>query len=144
MTRADTPTWTRGRRIPAVLMAVTAAVVPLGCSGGGGGGHAPASSAAAPTATSPTAAPSTPKAATKVTIVNFAYDPSPLTVGKGTTVTWTNNDEAPHTVTSDGSGPLHSPTFGRGGTYSYTFDSVGTFTYYCTVHPNMHGTVVVK
>lgn len=153
MTRADTPTWTRGRRIPAVLMAVAAIVAPVGCSGGGGGGHGPsgkpsasASSAAASTATPSTAGPSASKgAATKVAIANFAYAPSPLTVGKGTTVTWTNNDAAPHTVTSDGgSGPLRSPTLDRGASYSYRFDSTGTFTYYCTVHPNMHGTVVVK
>ncbi|GAA3030820.1 hypothetical protein GCM10020000_04530 [Streptomyces olivoverticillatus] len=77
-------------------------------------------------------------------IANFAYAPSSLTISKGTKVTWTNDDSAPHTVTSSGSGPLHSPTLDRGGSYSYTFDSASTFGYYCTVHPYMHGTVVVK
>lgn len=86
--------------------------------------------------------PSAPAAANHVTIAGFAFSPSTVTVGKGTTVTWTNNDQAPHTVT--GSGGLNSPTLGRGATYSFTFKSTGTFSYICTIHPSMHGTVVVK
>ncbi|MGW1200929.1 cupredoxin domain-containing protein [Streptomyces sp. NPDC002536] len=96
-----------------------------------------------------TAAPATPvtanapaATANHVTIAGFAYSPSTLTVTKGTTVTWTNNDSAPHTVT--GSGGLNSPTLSRGGTYSFKFNSAGTFNYICTIHPYMHGTVVVK
>ncbi|WP_052229913.1 cupredoxin domain-containing protein [Streptomyces sp. CT34] len=70
--------------------------------------------------------------------------PSSLTVRKGTTVTWTNHDRAPHTVTSSGSGSLNSPVLRKGGSYTFTFKSTGTFSYYCKIHPFMHGTVVVK
>ncbi|WP_344021209.1 cupredoxin family copper-binding protein [Streptomyces luteireticuli] len=85
--------------------------------------------------------PSAPAAANQVNIAGFAFSPSTLTVSKGTTVTWTNKDQAPHTVTGGG---LNSPTLGNGATYSFTFKSTGTFNYICTIHPNMHGTVVVK
>ena len=77
------------------------------------------------------------------TIQNFQFSPSTLTVKKGTKVTWTNNDGASHTVTADqGSGPASSP-LGQGDTYSYTFNTVGTFNYHCSIHPSMHGSVVV-
>ncbi|WP_189308188.1 plastocyanin/azurin family copper-binding protein [Streptomyces albospinus] len=98
---------------------------------------APASVAAQTTSTAPTAA-------SHVAIAGFAYSPSTLTVSKGTTATWTNNDSAPHTVTSSGSGSLNSPVLRGGGSYTFTFKTAGTFSYYCNVHPFMHGTVVVK
>jgi plastocyanin len=98
----------------------------------------------APAATASLTTPNAPAAANHVTIAGFAYSPSTLTVSRGTTVTWTNNDSAPHTVTSDGSGPLNSSTLGRGASYSFTFTSAGTFSYHCAVHPSMHGTIVVK
>jgi amicyanin len=87
---------------------------------------------------------STPAAATNtVSIENYAYSPASITVKKGTTVTWTNNDSVEHTVTVDsGSGP-QSELFGKGKTYSYTFDTVGTFSYHCQPHPYMKGTVTV-
>ncbi|WP_241777745.1 cupredoxin family copper-binding protein, partial [Streptomyces sp. CT34] len=88
------------------------------------------------------ASPGAPAAANHVTIAGFAFSPSTLTVSKGTTVTWTNEDRAPHTVT--GSGGLNSPTLGSGGSYTFTFKTAGTFSYYCAIHPSMHGTVVVK
>ncbi|KNB54287.1 hypothetical protein AC230_05715 [Streptomyces caatingaensis] len=83
-------------------------------------------------------------AATKVTIAGFAYSPGTLTVGRGTTVTWTNTDAAPHTVTSEGGGPLRSATLRAGDSYTFTFNSPGTYSYFCTFHPHMHGTVVVR
>ncbi|MEV6740819.1 cupredoxin family copper-binding protein [Streptomyces sp. NPDC051104] len=90
------------------------------------------------------ATPKSPAAAAQhVTMANFAYSPATLTVGEGTTVSWTNNDATPHTVTSSGSGPLNSGTLNKGGSYNYTFNTPGTYAYYCTIHPFMHGTVVV-
>jgi amicyanin len=80
-----------------------------------------------------------------VSIKNYAYSPSPLTVKVGTTVTWTNTDIARHTVTVDDAtknGPK-SPFFGQGQSYSFTFTQAGTFTYHCEPHPYMHGTVEV-
>lgn len=78
----------------------------------------------------------------QVSIDNFAFAPATLTVKAGTTVTWTNRDEEPHTVAaSDGS--FHSPGMGTGATYSHTFGTAGKFDYVCSIHPMMHGTVVV-
>jgi plastocyanin len=79
----------------------------------------------------------------QVYIQNYAYNPTPLTVTAGTTVTWTNKDNMAHTVTSD-AGTFDSGDIQPGSTYTYTFDSKGTFTYHCTVHPYMHGTVTVQ
>jgi plastocyanin len=77
-----------------------------------------------------------------VTIDNFAFAPATLTVKVGSTVTWTNRDEEPHTVAAvDGS--FHSPGMGTGATYSHTFPIAGKFDYVCSIHPSMHGTVVV-
>ncbi|WP_236572824.1 cupredoxin domain-containing protein [Streptomyces sp. GS7] len=88
------------------------------------------------------AAPGARTAANQVAIAGFAFSPSTLTVSKGTTVTWTNEDRAPHTVT--GSGGLNSPTLWGGDSYTFTFKTAGTFSYGCDIHPFMHGTVVVK
>lgn len=77
-----------------------------------------------------------------VTIVNFAFQPATLEVPVGTTVTWTNQGTAPHTVTAD-DGSFDSGTLQPGGTFSMTFDTPGTFIYHCEIHPNMMGTIVV-
>jgi len=83
-----------------------------------------------------------PVAGNSVSIDNFAFVPATLTVPAGSTVTWTNHDEEPHTVAaSDGS--FHSPGMGTGATYSHTFPTPGKFDYVCSIHPSMHGTVVV-
>jgi amicyanin len=79
----------------------------------------------------------------EVSISNFAFSPTDITVKKGTKVTWTNNDSVAHTVTADsGKGP-DSELLQNGQTYSFTFNEVGTFNYHCTPHPQMHGTVTV-
>jgi amicyanin len=97
----------------------------------------PAGPAAAPTG--PAAAP---VAGNAVDIDNFAFAPATLTVHAGSTVTWTNKDEEPHTVVaSDGS--FHSPGMGSQATYSFTFPKAGTFEYVCSIHPFMRATVVV-
>ncbi|MGW2253691.1 MULTISPECIES: cupredoxin domain-containing protein [unclassified Kitasatospora] len=89
-----------------------------------------------------TTAPATGNA---VTIQNFAFSPARLTVKAGTTVTWTNKDTDPHTVTSkQGSGgPLNSASLTTGATYQFTFTQPGTYAYFCTIHPFMTATVVV-
>jgi plastocyanin len=94
----------------------------------------------------PTPAPAASSQAAQnvsVTIQNFAFAPAAITVKAGTTVTWTNNDTAPHTVTGDTSGP-GSPQIAPGGTYSYTFTTAGTFPYHCSIHPNMRAAVTVQ
>lgn len=86
----------------------------------------------------------TPAAAgTTVEIKNFAFNPVTIIISKGQTVTWTNMDSAPHTVTST-SGIFDSGSIGNGQTFSYTFNTAGTFEYSCIVHPSMqHGKVIV-
>ncbi len=78
-----------------------------------------------------------------VTIVDFSFDPTNLTVAVGDTVTWTNEDDAVHTVTSDGDGPLDSGDLDAAASYEATFGQPGTFAYICTIHPSMDGTVKV-
>ncbi|WP_156766200.1 cupredoxin family copper-binding protein [Mycobacterium sp. E342] len=87
-------------------------------------------------------APAAPVSGDQVNIDGFAFAPATLTVAVGTTVTWTNRDEEPHTVAaSDGS--FHSPGMGTGATFTHTFSAPGTFDYVCSIHPMMRGTVVV-
>ncbi|HZC04504.1 MAG TPA: cupredoxin family copper-binding protein [Ktedonobacterales bacterium] len=78
-----------------------------------------------------------------VTIQNFAFQPANLQVKVGTTVTWTNQDTAPHTVTFRDSALTSSALLQKGQSFSYTFTKVGTFSYYCQVHPYMTAQVVV-
>ena len=86
--------------------------------------------------------PAVPASGNQVTIDGFAFAPATLTVGAGSTVTWTNRDEEPHTVAaSDGS--FRSPGMGTGATFTHTFATAGTFDYVCSIHPMMRGTVVV-
>ena len=94
-----------------------------------------------------TAAPSTatqPTAANSVEIKGFAFNPGAITVAKGTTVTWTNEDSAPHTVTTTNAPvDFDSGRMSKGDTFSQTFDTAGTYEYYCSIHPNMKGKVIV-
>ena len=87
-------------------------------------------------------APPAPAGGNQVTIDGFAFEPVSLTVTAGTTVTWTNRDEEPHTVAAN-DGSFHSPGMGTGGTFAHTFAAAGTFDYVCSIHPMMRGTVVV-
>jgi plastocyanin len=86
----------------------------------------------------------TPTSTDSVTIQNFAFSPSDITVKKGTTVTWTNQDSTTHTVTEMDSqtGPS-SDNLNPGAKYTFTFTQTGTFKYHCSIHPEMLGTVTV-
>jgi len=83
-----------------------------------------------------------PVATMAVSIKDMAFSPANITVKKGSTVTWTNNDGFTHTVTGDNGGP-DSGDLASGKTYQFTFDTVGTFSYHCSIHSNMTGTVTV-
>ncbi|HYB82897.1 MAG TPA: cupredoxin family copper-binding protein [Mycobacterium sp.] len=116
----------------AAALAVSALLL-AGCS---------ASRPVAGTAPASATAPAAPVSGDRVNIDGFAFVPATLTVRAGTTVTWTNHDEEPHTVAaSDGS--FHSPGMGTGADFSHTFSTAGRFDYVCSIHPMMHGTVVV-
>lgn len=80
--------------------------------------------------------------AAKVEIVDFAYDPDPVTVEAGGKVIWLNQDSAPHTATAD-DGSFDTGTLEEGKLKSETFKEPGTYTYICSIHPEMHGTVEV-
>ncbi|MGW7236519.1 plastocyanin/azurin family copper-binding protein [Streptomyces sp. NPDC054804] len=91
-----------------------------------------------------TGTPTEPVAGNAVAIKNFAFSPATVKVKVGTTVTWTNQDTDPHTVTSSGTGgPLHSAALTTHAAYSYRFTQPGTYAYLCTIHPFMTATVEV-
>ncbi len=79
----------------------------------------------------------------EVKIDNFSFGPDTLTVPVGTTVTWTNRDDIPHTVVST-EGVFKSKVRDTDEKFSYTFATAGTYPYYCSVHPKMTGKIVVQ
>lgn len=106
-------------------------------------GNVPASSSgmASPSA-SPGATPAATDEPASVTIENVAFNPPEIEVPAGTTVTWTNRENVPHTVTSS-DGAFGSDTLNRGDVFSHAFATPGTYDYVCAIHPNMRGSVVV-
>ena len=158
----------RRHRSPAVLAAAAvgfAAVLLIsGCSGskpssspspsinfgsqasttpGMAGQGTPSAPAETPGSTASASGPApAPQSGTAVTINNFKFAPQTLTVPVGTTVTWTNQDEEPHSVVAK-DGSFKSPGLDTHGTYSFTFSTPGSFDYVCGIHPFMTGTVVV-
>jgi plastocyanin len=161
------PTW-----LPFVAAALLFAVLLAGCTGAPSG-QPPATTQATPAMTTPpattaatTAVPSTTAQATTVvttvppttmaaptttvspppvavTIQAFLFSPASVEVPRGTTVTWTNQDSAPHTVVSDMTQEFASPTLGMGQSFSFTFTKAGSYPYHCSIHPTMHGNVIV-
>ena len=79
---------------------------------------------------------------THPTMQNYMYQPANMQVRVGTTVTWTNQDSVPHSVTFK-NGMKDSGLLTQGQSFSYTFNTPGTYQYYCTVHPYMVATVTV-
>jgi plastocyanin len=78
----------------------------------------------------------------EVHIDNFVFAPAQLTVKTGTTVTWTNRDDIPHTVVC--AGKFRSKTMDTDGTFSFTFTAPGDYKYFCSLHPHMTGMVKVE
>jgi len=79
----------------------------------------------------------------KVKIDNFSFAPAALKVKAGTQITWTNADDIPHTVVSNGP-TFKSKVLATGETFTFTADKPGTYSYFCSIHPNMTGKVVVE
>ncbi|MFL5825825.1 MAG: plastocyanin/azurin family copper-binding protein [Thermoleophilaceae bacterium] len=138
-----------------VLLASTAslALVAAGCgssnnnsssSNTSGGG----STTAQPTQTTSSSSGGGGGKTAKVVMKNIQFAPKDVTVAKGGSVEWTNDDSVPHDVTkSGGPGPQFASGTGniqKGGTYKQTFSTAGKVTYICTVHPGMEGTITVK
>jgi plastocyanin len=84
-----------------------------------------------------------PAATAEVKIDNFSFGPATLTVAVGTTLTWTNRDDIPHTVVST-DGVFKSKVLDTDEKFSYTFAKAGTYPYFCSIHPKMTGKVVVQ
>lgn len=87
-------------------------------------------------------APGAFAATVAVKISDFAFDPPVLTVAPGTTVTWTNEDETPHSVVQDDKA-FRSGALDTDDSYSFTFAAPGVYRYYCSLHPHMTGTITV-
>ena len=79
----------------------------------------------------------------EVKIDNFSFGPGTLTVAVGTTVTWTNRDDIPHTVVST-EGVFKSKVLDTDEKFSFTFSKTGSYPYFCSIHPKMTGKVVVQ
>ena len=81
----------------------------------------------------------------EITIQQFAFHPATMTVAKGTRVTWINRDETPHTLIAAGQpAPFRSGALDTGDKFDFTFDKPGNYKYFCTLHPQMVGTIIVK
>lgn len=129
-----------------ILASIVVVGLAAGCGGGGGGYPMSPSSGG-------TTTPSTGNSA-GVTIADFSFSPTPITVKVGTVVTWTNYGGAAHTTTADSGawnsgqlaaagGAAYGMSGGAGGSYSHTFGTAGTFTYHCLNHTYMMGTITV-
>jgi plastocyanin len=79
----------------------------------------------------------------EVKVDNFSFSPAALTVAAGTTITWINHDDIPHTVVSDDH-VFKSKVLDTDEKFSYTFNRPGTYPYFCSVHPKMTGKVIVQ
>jgi plastocyanin len=86
---------------------------------------------------------SAPAVDAQVKIDNFTFAPQRITVKAGTTVTWINEDDIPHTVAAS-SRLFKSKALDTEDTFSFTFTTPGSFEYFCSLHPHMTGTIVVE
>ena len=84
-----------------------------------------------------------PAGATKIIVKEFMFAPTPLTIKAGSTVTWTNMDDEPHTAVSD-TGLFKSGGMDTNESFSFKFDKPGTYHYTCSIHPRMVGTIIVQ
>lgn len=82
--------------------------------------------------------------ASEVSIVDFTFTPDPIEVSRGTTITWTNGDDVPHTVTGTGEFEFDSGSIGAGESFELLIEGEGEFPYVCTIHGQMSGSVIVS
>ncbi|MGA9548086.1 MAG: cupredoxin family copper-binding protein [Rhodomicrobium sp.] len=83
------------------------------------------------------------KAAPSVRIDNFTFTPQEITITRGTTLTWVNDDDIPHTVAAT-TQAFRSKAMDTEQKFSFTFTEPGTYEYFCSLHPHMQGKVIVK
>lgn len=130
--------------LPAAALSAALAIVPAAFSASGArmhmdAMHMPPSVAGAAVTTTV----ALHRAVVRVAIKDFKFQPARLEVSRGTRVIWTNKDSDPHTITSK---PAHwaSQALDTGKSFATVVKTAGGFNYICTIHPFMHGTVVVK
>lgn len=125
------------RRFVAMLgLAMASFVLLAGCSNPLAGGAAPSPTLPVGSSTHVTVA------ATKSGHPDALYVPDPIRVHVGQTIMWTNTDTDPHDVSAD-SGAFYSGPIGTDGRWRWKATKPGTYTYTCTLHPDMHGTIIV-
>ncbi|HEX4733073.1 MAG TPA: cupredoxin domain-containing protein [Thermoleophilaceae bacterium] len=110
-----------------------AALLLAGCGGSSSGSAKPSASST-----------QTAVAGSGVTISNFKFSPATDTVKAGAGVTVTNEDSATHTVTADDGHSFDTGNLAHGGSQKISVSKPGSYSYHCTIHPFMHGTLVVK
>jgi plastocyanin len=86
----------------------------------------------------------TPLAPNQIGIDNFQFSPRTLTIKAGTTITWINNDDVPHLIVNVQRAFKQSPVLDTDQRFSATLTKPGTYNYFCSLHPQMQGTIVVK
>jgi plastocyanin len=118
-------------RIKTLLLPGTVLLLAVAISACGGSSDKSQQAASAPTTA----------AGKSVAIKNFAFGPANVTVKVGQKITWTNQDDAPHTVTGGG---IDSGTLEKGASFSFTADKAGKIAYICSIHPDMKGTITVQ
>lgn len=79
-----------------------------------------------------------------IKIDNFTFNPSDLVIAAGTTVTWVNNDDVPHTAVAEDHKTFRSKPMDTDDKYSFTFASPGAYPYFCSIHPHMTAKIIVK
>lgn len=79
-----------------------------------------------------------------IEIKSFAFSPNELTIRSGEKIVWTNQDSAPHTITSDLGNELTSKRLNKGESFSYTFNNAGIYEYHCELHKTMKAKVIVR
>lgn len=121
------------KKIFTLILLLLGGLVLGGCSHNGNSTNV--SAPAQPSTQETVASPNT------INIQNFSFSPATLTVKKGATVTWINNDSVPHQINST---TFNSSQLSKGQSFSFTFDTVGTFDYLCSIHPSMLGKIIVE
>lgn len=146
------------RRLPVPAFTLVALLALSACASSTGGSAAPAATAPTPApagsaaASAPASAPaaagggcttSSEAGAVSAGIENFTFDPADVTAAVGETITWTNADSAPHTVTLD-DGSCDTGNIAQNASAGLVFDAAGAYPYHCNIHPNMTGTITIQ
>ena len=122
------------RAISSLIVIAGTALLLAGC----GGGSSPSASAKPSTSSSQT------RGGSAVEISNFKFLPASITVKQGAGVTVTNQDSTAHTATSDNGKSFDTGTLDPGASHAISVSKPGTYAYHCSIHPFMHGTLVIK